>query len=271
MNQRASLWTGVSMLIVAVVAILAFSRDWMQFWLLLTTFIVWGLWAGIKFLIPFLRKVWYRHQIRSERKNASKQVEQVSTAPEPVRELPAPIEAVLIRHVNHRVTAYLKSVYPEAAWQWCEEFPERIAANGGTGRIKLFNIPDFDYADISLNQMGHINCSLLKVVSLAEAPDTAGKPVMDSIQPTVIDPQVWYDRQGREILNQLIMDLDSRGYNSLEIQENGDITIRQGEECRTVKKLENMPEKTYWPRLIKVFESAGLAAAANEAGIVLTW
>lgn len=271
MNQRASLWTGVSVLVVTVLATLAFSRDWIQFWLLITAFTVWGLWAGIKFLIPYLRKVWYRHKLRTERKNASKQAEQVSDVPQSVREPSIPIESVLLRHVNHRITAYLKSAYPEAAWQWCEEFPERIAANGGTGRIKLFNIPDFDYADISLNQMGHINCSLLKVVSLAEAPDTVGKPVMDSIQPTVIDPQVWYDQQGRAILNQLIMDLDSRGYTNLEIQENGEVTIRQGDQNRTVERLENMPERTYWPRLIKVFESAGLAADANETGIVLTW
>ena len=51
--------------------------------------------------------------------------------------------------MNFRISAYLQSAYPEATWQWLEEFPEKIAAKGGTGRIRLYGVPDFDYADVT--------------------------------------------------------------------------------------------------------------------------
>lgn len=35
--------------------------------------------------------------------------------------------------------------------------------------------------------------------------------------------------------------------------------------------LSGFPEKTYWPRLVKVFERNGLAAEITEKSIVVTW
>lgn len=75
---------------------------------------------------------------------------------------------VLLRHVNFRISAYLQSAYPEATWQWLEEFPEKIVAKGGTGRIQLYGVPDFNYADVSFDQKADISCSLLKIVPMAK-------------------------------------------------------------------------------------------------------
>lgn len=57
-------------------------------------------------------------------------------------------------------------------------------------------------------------------------------------QPDPVDPQVWYEVQGRKVLEALITDLHSRGYNSLTIRENGDIAIQQAdsEKVRTALK-----------------------------------
>ena len=39
----------------------------------------------------------------------------------------------------------------------------------------------------------------------------------------------------------------------------------------TKPAFENVPEKTYWPRLAKVFEREGLAAEITSTGIALSW
>ena len=58
----------------------------------------------------------------------------------------------------------------------------------------------------------------------------------------------------------LIADLNSRGHSKLTLKENGDICIQQGEELVPQEHLSNFPAKVYWPRLVEVFESNGLAA-----------
>ena len=73
------------------------------------------------------------------------------------------------------------------------------------------------------------------------------------------------------MLENLIADLNSRGHNSLTIKENGEITIQQADSEVKQAVFEYVPEKTYWPRLTKVFESEGLAAKTTENGMVLSW
>ena len=114
-------------------------------------------------------------------------------------DLSDPVGLVLLRHVNFRISADSQSAYPQATWQWLEEFPEKIVAKGGTGRIQLYGVPDFDYADVSFDQKADIRCSLLKIVPMAA--DTAGlrgkrKPSPSSRSP--VDPQVWYEKAGAQ-------------------------------------------------------------------------
>lgn len=86
-----------------------------------------------------------------------------------------------------------------------------------------------------------------------------------------IDPQVWYEQQGRTVLESLISDLDSRGHHSLTILENGDIAIKQADAEITHTAFANVPERTYLKRLAKVFEREGIAADVTDGGIVLSW
>ena len=116
-----------------------------------------------------------------------------------------------------------------------------------------------------------VNCSLLKVVPLTQP---GGQPNPETLKPSKqapVDPQIWYEKKGRAILEDLIADLNSRGHNSLTIKENGEITIQQADSEIKQAVLESVPEKTYWPRLTKVFESEGLAAKATENGMVVSW
>ena len=71
-------------------------------------------------------------------------------------------------------------------------------------------------------------------------------------QPDSVDPQVWYEVQGRKVLEALITDLHSRGYNSLTIRENGDIAIQQADSEKVRTAFESVPEKPYWARSLSV-------------------
>ena len=72
------------------------------------------------------------------------------------------------------------------------------------------------------------------------------------------------------MLEALITDLHSRGYNSLTIRENGDIAIQQADSEKVRTAFESVPEKTYWARLCKVFEREGMAANITDGGILLS-
>lgn len=73
------------------------------------------------------------------------------------------------------------------------------------------------------------------------------------------------------MLEDLIADLHSRGHHSLTIRENGEIAIAQADSEIVRPAFETVPEKVYWPRLVKVFEREGLAADITEGGMVLSW
>lgn len=279
MRRKKSLWSGVSILIVAVLAITAFIRGNAQVWLLAIAFTLWSVWACLYYLVPYIKEELHRREARRIRKKCEQQDAKRPSFTIP--EVSDPINLVLLRHVNYRISAYLQSVYPDATWEWREEFPERIVAKGGTGRIKLFGVEGFNFADVTFDQNAGIDCALVNVVPMAqrttsEAPvakatDTAEETVTAPKQQNPVDPQVWYEVQGRKVLEALITDLHSRGYNSLTIRENGDIAIKQADSEKVRTAFESVPEKTYWARLCKVFEREGMAANITDGGILLTW
>ena len=279
MKRKKSLWSGVSILIVAMLAITAFIRGNAQVWLLAIAFTLWSVWAVFYYLIPYIKVELHRREARRIRKKCEQQ-----DAKRPMFTIPEvsdPLNLVLLRHVNYRISTYLQSVYPDATWEWREEFPERIVAKGGTGRIKLFGVEGFNFADVTFDQNAGIDCALVNVVPMAqrtttEAPVTqtanvAQEPVTAPKQQNPVDPQVWYEVQGRKVLEAVITDLHSRGYNSLTIRENGDIAIKQADSEKVRTAFESVPEKMYWARLCKVFEREGMAANITDGGILLTW
>lgn len=254
---------GVTGLLVAVLAIMAFIRGPLQIWLLAGAFALWALWM----VVPMI--------VTAQKRNARRRKRQVSP-PTVAREfyvpnLSEPVEGVLLRHVNFRISAYLKSAYPNVTWEWQEDDPERIISRGGTARIKLFGVPDFNYASVIFDCKANINCDMMKIIPLSEvtgAPN--GAPVPKPPQQPA-DPQIWYEMQARQVLEDLIADLHSRGHNSLTIKENGDICIKQADAEVAAQTLKNFPARNYWQALAKVFEKEGLAAAVTETGLAVTW
>lgn len=261
-RTHSLLWGSISILIGAVIAVLALVRGKWQLPLLLCCFGLWGLWLLFGLLFPAwssLRKLQRREKRAERERNA-------------MADAKIPDEAIrqkLLHHVNFRISSYLKSAYPNVRWEWCSEVPALFAVQGGTARIRVYGIPDYDYADVTLDQKDALSCALVKVVPLQG--DQQEQPAPPNEQP--IDPQVWYELTGRKVLEELVADLNSRGHSKLYLKEDGSICIKTdgGQDELVQASFNSFPDKVYWPRLTDVLEQAGLAATVENDSIRVAW
>ncbi len=69
----------------------------------------------------------------------------------------------------------LHAAYPNARWEWLDE-PSRFAVEGGTARIRVYGIPEHDYADVKLDQKANLDCSLVKLSPLMPGSPDAQPP-----------------------------------------------------------------------------------------------
>ncbi|MCM1214952.1 MAG: hypothetical protein NC331_06535 [Lachnospiraceae bacterium] len=271
MKNDKALWGSISILAGAVIAVLALVRGAWQTWLLMGLFILWGLWVSGILLFPHIRQA---RQDRTRSRLGKKRFAEGIASNSPSKTAGTSsieTEALLLQHVNYRISAYLQAVYPSARWEWCEKEPEKLILTGGTGRIRIFGVPDFDHADVNLDQQANIKCDMIKIVPLSAAGNggTDEEKAPPNKQP--IDPQIWYEVQGRNILEALVGDLNSRGHSHLTLHEDGSICIEEDEGEVPKEHLPGFPEKLYWPRLVQVFERNGLAAEITAKGIQISW
>ena len=69
MKKKKTLWNGVSVLIVTVLAIMAFTRGYVQLGLMAVAFTAWSVWAIIRFLVPFVSAKLEKRQAQKIRKH----------------------------------------------------------------------------------------------------------------------------------------------------------------------------------------------------------
>lgn len=257
MKRTNPLWGSISILIGVVIAILSLLKGAWATVALIITFALWGLWLVWTQLLP----AWSTNRAYRRRERQRKwQQDMISNDPD------TNVRLVLLRHVNHRISEHLKSAFPKAHWEWTMSDPALFVAHGGTGRIRVYGVPDYDYADVTLNQQGVLRCSLVRVSPLdgtqADAPNQQE-----------LDPRVWYEFQGRSILEDIIADLDSRGHSSLTMNEDGSIHIQPADGGAEITRdaFPSFPEKVYWPRLVNVLNQEGLTADMQDAGILVSW
>lgn len=271
MKSEKSLWSSVSILIGAVIAVLAFVRGNAQIWLLVGAFALWGAWVVGFLLMPMIKQAKKNQKRKAQLKAryregyGTNQQNNLSPA-----EGEGGIQ-LLMCHVNLRITSFIRSIYQNATWEWCEKNPEKLILNGGIGRIRVYGVEEYDHADVKFDKRGVISCSMVKSVPLEKVNGTDdGEDVMPPNQQPV-NTQIWYELQARKVLETTIADLNSRGYSTLTIREDGDVLIDQGEDDAPQEHLASFPAKVYWPQLIKVLQSEGMAAQIVPNGIQLTW
>ena len=271
MKSEKTLWSSVSILIGVVIAVLAFVRGDAQIWLLVGVFALWGAWVVGFLLMPVIKQA----KKNQKRKAQLKARYREGYGPNQQNNLsPAEGEGgiqLLMCHVNLRITSYIRSIYQNATWEWCEKNPEKLILNGGIGRIRVYGAEEYDHADVKLDKRGNISCSMVKSVPLEKVngADDGEEKLPPNQQP--VNTQIWYELQARKVLETTIADLHSRGYTTLTIREDGDVLIDQGEDDTPQEHLASFPAKVYWPQLIKVFQSEGIAAQIVPNGIELTW
>ena len=245
--KKKTIGGSIGLLIGVVIAILALVRGTWQLPLLIGTFTVWGLWLLCAQVLPFRRT---GRKQKQQAGNFNRQLAQT-----------------LLHHVNYRVSDCLKAGYPDARWEWMMRDPALFVAQGGTGRIRVFGIKDYEYADVTVDQSGKLSCALVKMVSVQETKVPAAP---NQEKP---EHEAWYEAQGRDALGKLVADLDSRGHNALTVQEDGSICICPKADGKEVKQgvLSGLPAKALWPELVKLLEQDGLAAAVQNDCIAVTW
>lgn len=243
MKKESPLWSSISLLIGIVIAILALIRGRMLLPLLLAVFALWLLWWLLTQALPLWRNN------RAYRAKEARLREQTAAA-----NGGGQLADALLCHVNYRITAMLHAAYPNARWEWLADKPSRFAVEGGTARIRVYGIPDFDYADVKLDQKANLDCSLVKLSPLVAGASDTQPP---NRQP--VNPRVWFETRGRAVLEALVTDLNSRGHSSLTVQENGEVFVQAKEnEAKLAKEtFLDFPEKVYWPQLVKVLEEEG--------------
>lgn len=104
MRKKKNLWSGVSILIVAVLVITAFIRGNAQAWLLAAAFVIWAVWATYYFLVPYIKEELHKREAKRIRKKCEKQDAAFDRFIIP--EVSDPVEQVLLRHANYRISAY---------------------------------------------------------------------------------------------------------------------------------------------------------------------
>ena len=147
---------------------------------------------------------------------------------------------------------------------------ERLILRGGVGRIQIHGVPDYNYAEVTLAPTGKIQCSLVRIDPFpygAKAEDETEEPVPDE----QFNPQVWFKMQGQTVLEDIIADLSSRGHTSLEIHEDGSITVQDEDGGNAFPAFSSFPSRVHWPQVLRALERAGYAADENGDTISVNW
>lgn len=244
MKQKKTIGSSIGLLTGAVIANLALVRGTWQVPLLIGTFAVWGLWLLCTQVFP---------RRTAQQKQAGGYNRQLAQT--------------LLHHVNYRISDCLKASYPKARWEWMMRDSALFVAQGGTGRIRVSGIPDYEYADVTVDQNGKLSCVLVKMVSVQETKQPAAP---NEQKP---DHEVWYEAQGRDALGKLAADLESRGHSALTVHEDGSIFTCSDADDKEVKQgvLTGFPAKALWPKLTELLERDGLAASVQDNCIAVTW
>lgn len=262
MKKKKSLGIGWSILLLSLTITLIdiFVPEGYQGAPFFLAIMAWNVWLFTRKIIPFFkRKKLQREEKKAHKEETLAQQESINTRA---------MESALNLHVNLRITECLHAIYPNTTWAWLEKDSMHLILQGGIGRIRVNGVEDYDCADVKFEKNGNISLSMVKQMPelrVHRKTDSTASPK----QP--LNPQIWYEKQGRAVLQNVITDLHSRGHATLTVSEDGSILIQDNEETVTHDRLAEFPARNYWPQLVQVFQRDGLAAKIEPTGLQLTW
>lgn len=270
----------ISWMFVVLLLILSFIHGPIQTWILAAVFAAWAVYLTIRLLLPKV-KPWLanmKRPVKRQKKPPTAKKQPDVPVPEKAPTVlveGSELEHLLLGHINCRISEKLKSAYPQATWQWCSPKPESII-RGGTGRIRTFNTEDYTHAEVTVGEYFKIAFKMMKIVDFSAAAnpcpdDAADTEPTDEAEPKVVDPAVWYDLVGREVLTGLIRDWSTRGHSMLHIAEDGKVFFTEGADEIQAEELKEFPTKPYWPELAKCLEKDDLKTQLQENRMDVLW
>jgi hypothetical protein len=281
MNEN-SFFKSTQTLLLALLLLLAFFREPRHQWMYIAVF---GLWAAFwvlrllagsfKRLGRLLKKT--RKTIASwhqKRSAAAKPETAAETCRRPA-ETDCSVDRLLMGHVNFRITDKLKAVFPDAVWKWTDAHPEQIA-RGGAGRIRIESAGEYTHADVMVDDRFRISFMMMKIVNLSDVAANLTDSISDTEvseppEPAAVNPADWYEWIGKEILHEVITELNTRGYSKVFIKETGDVYVVEDGNEAVKAVLKNLPGKYLWSDLVGVLNDNELHAKIDTDRIEVAW
>ena len=270
--EHDNTWNRIRLCVSGFIAILALACAVRRAWPLLCMLAL-ADFLSIKIFRPRQRKRSHRKRRPSQKELPQKEIPPKAALPAPETEDRA-METLLLYHVNHRILASLKAVSQNVTWEWHEKKPEALALSGGTGRIRIFGIPGYEYVDVRIDPQANLACDMITAVPLSAIHLKQGQSENHSPQETSgspKDPQAWYDLQGRKVLEPLITDLNSHGHSQMTLREDGTACVEEDQRNISKEHLDGFPKRSAWPQLVQTLERNGLAARIPQEGFLVSW
>ena len=123
MKNKKVLGKNMTFLIVGILAVMSFIRGNTQFWYLVGVFVIWAIWTLI-----LLSKKGRVKKILDKKEQFLEIIKNLKDKANDLTSAKSETDATLLRHLNCRISDYLKSVYPEITWEWVTENPEKLGS-----------------------------------------------------------------------------------------------------------------------------------------------
>ena len=256
--SKSPVWSSLGILIGAIVAILAIVRGKWQLPLLILAVGIWAFWLLWPIVLPVLQEYRSKRRLEISRRKKRKDLMSAGVSYDNLQQM-------LLAHVNYRVSAAIRSAYPNASWEWKTKDPHRVASQGGIACIRVYNIPNYEYFRVRLGPDASIVC---------EPIDAPPQPAGDAPQTSQAEGlEEWFEAKGKEVLTRLMCELNSRGHSKLFLNEDGEVSIQPvpGGGLIPQHQLDSFPKKADWPKLTELLKGAGLNATQINDSIQIAW
>ena len=249
--------SGLTLVIVVAIIGLGILPKPISQWVMLGALTVW---AGVNGVIFCFNHKNVFKKAFSKRKNSKENTEK----PEENDLLIRTRYAVMLQ-LAHRITDRLKSVYPDASWSWADKPENEFFIKGGRTRVITKGTGEFGEADIIIDSFGSLDVQLLKVNSISGALKNAAD---NEEQDSNVNVFAWYEHSAKELLKNLITELNAKGETCIEISEDGSIVTNSNVR---VGVLNGFPAKRLWEQLRNILTDDGLIVREKNGKLILGW
>ena len=275
MNEKYFFRKSTSFLIVACLVILAFFPQPQYQWMFFAVFGIWGASFFVRFIarrFMWLGRLPLKIKVEIISRKAKKAQQKVRIQSVLAVEPEMANDKHLLGHISCRITEKLKSVFPDAIWKWQNANPGRIS-EGELVRICVECAGDYTHADVKVDKFYRISFVMMKIACLNDITSEAVEELDDTISDETVQVNIsdWYDWLGKEILHDVITDLNIRGYSKLFVKENGDIYVVEDGDESVQANLKDMPGKSKWVELIEVLAAGDLRGEVDNDRLTVAW